>query len=172
MATHRIMIPISGIEGTGNVRWEPFSANFGSNNINDPLILNFTNTSTDDEVWGTFDVPNNYSSATTDPTIRFVWSSDQTSASGNVIWGLSYLAVTGNDTETLDPASFTQSGLTVTDAGPSAARERLEASIALTRANIAAQDTILFKAFRNGTGSDTLNGSAFLFQLIFQYDDA
>ncbi len=170
MATHRIPILQGAMPDTsGYVVYEPFSANFGSNNERDPLIARFIDSSSRDGLAGVFGVPQNFDGSTT-CNLVILWSSDITTAT-NVVWDFEYRSHGGNDTESLDQTGTQESALTVTDAAPSAARELLEASIALTDTNFAAGDTVIWELFRDGVASDTMVGDAFLFGLFFEYDD-
>ena len=77
-----------------------------------------------------------------------------------------------NDIESFDQSGIQESGLTVTDAAPSAINERMEVIITLTDSNFAAGDTVQFEFFRDGVGGtpDTMSDNALLFGLFFEYD--
>jgi hypothetical protein len=172
VATHRI--PVLGWaarpDDTGECFFEPYDllatndvwdrlvGRFGSNNAAQPTVRH--------GVHGGFTVPKNYVGS---PALIVVWSSTLTS--GNVVWDFEYRAVGGDDAESLDQAG-TQESVTVTDGAPSAAHERMEASLSLTAGNFAVDDMVQFYFARDGAdGSDTLAGSALLFDLLFQYAD-
>lgn len=114
-----------------------------------------------------FDVPQDYVGAA-----KFipVWTS--TATSGNVPWDVDYRAVGGNDIESLNQATV-QETVTITDAAPSAAAERLEAIIVPTASNFAAGDSVQGTLFRDGAeAADTMAAAAILEKLLFEYSDA
>lgn len=168
MATHRI--PILGWSTTpdgasGNVFFESYDVK-ATNDVWDRLVCIFNDTAARDGLHGGFTVPKNYVGTA---KLVIVWTS--TATSGNVVWDLDYRAVTGNDTESLDQAG-NQESVTVTDAAPAAANNRLEATITLTSGNFAADDEVEFTFFRDGTAADTMAAAAILFALLFEYADA
>lgn len=168
MATIRIPILGPGTipDTSGNVFMEPFSVK-ATNDVWGRMVFVFNDTSTRDGLRGGFSVPKNYVSTA---KIIVVWTSTVTT--NNVVWDFDYRAVGGNDTESLDQ-SGTQESVTVTDAAPSAALERLEASMSLTDANLAVDDEVTFELFRDGANaSDNMAGAALLFSLHFEYADA
>lgn len=172
MATHRV--PILGMprpDDTGdcfiepqdilatNDVWDRYLIRLGANNAAQPTVRA--------GIHGGFAVPKNYVNSA---ALIIVWTATLTS--GNVVFDFEYRAVGGNDSESLDQ-SGTQESLTVTDAAPGAAWRRLEASIDLTDGNFATDDTVSYFFARDGAdGSDTMAGSALLFELFFEYADA
>jgi hypothetical protein len=158
-------------DGTGECFGEVFSVlatndvwanlhivRFGASNSGQPTVRH--------GIYGGFTVPKNYVG---NATLVIVWSASITS--GNVVWDFDYRAVGGNDSESLDQAG-TQESVSVTDAAPGASWRRLEATVSLTSANLAVDDLVEFYFVRDGTdGSDTMAGSAVLFDLLFQYTD-
>lgn len=167
MAT--IRIPILGHAtkpGTSGSVYTASYDEFATNDVWDRLVTVFADTATRIGLAGGFEVPKNYVGT---PSIVVEWTS--TATSGNVVWDFDYRAVGGNDAESLDQAG-TQESVTVTDAAPTAAHNRLEASMALTAGNLAADDMVEFELFRDGAASDTVAASALLFGLYFQYNDA
>jgi hypothetical protein len=168
MATHRL--PILGFatvpDTSGNVYLQPLDVS-ASNDVWDHLVFAFADTSTRIGLHGSFEVPQNYAGTA---KLVVVWTS--TATSGNVVWDFDYRAVGGDDAESLDQAG-TQESVTGTDAAPGAAWRRLERSIDLTSANLAAGDTVQFTLFRDGAdAADTMAATAFLFDLRLQYADA
>jgi hypothetical protein len=112
-------------------------------------------------------VPQNYVDTA---NIIVVWTS--TATSGDVEWDFDYRCVGGNDTESMDQAG-TQESVNQNDTAPSAAHERMEATLALTDGNLAAGDTCQFELFRDGTDAgDTMAAAAIVHQVIFEYADA
>jgi len=167
MATHRI--PILGFstvpDSSGNVFLEPYDVK-ATNDVWDRLVLIFNDTATRDGIHGGFVVPKNYVGT---PKIVVVWTS--TATSGNVVWDCDYRAVSGDDSESLDQTT-NQESVTATDAAPTAAHNRLEAPMALTAGNLAADDEVEFTLFRDGTAADTMAAAAIVFSVFFEYADA
>ena len=168
MATHRISILGWGTipDSSGNVFFEPYDVK-ATNDVWDRLVCIFNDTATRLGLKGGFTIPKNYVG---NPKIIVVWSS--TAITGNTVWDFDYRAVGGNDTESLDQVG-TQESVTVTDAAPTAIHNRLEASMALTTANLAVDDEVEFELFRDGTDAgDTMAAAAILFGAYFSYADA
>lgn len=168
MATHRI--PILGFntvpDASGNVFLEPYSIK-ATNDVWRHLHFIFNDTSTRDLLYGLFNVPKNYVGTA---SLIIVWTS--TATTGDVVWDFDYRTVAGNDTTSLDQAG-TEEAVTVTDTAPGATDRRLEVSISLTSANLAADETVEFLFGRDGaSGSDTMAAAAQLVGLFFQYADA
>ena len=87
-------------------------------------------------------------------------------------WDFDYRAVGGNDAESLDQ-SGTQEAVNANDTAPDNAHERMEITIALTDGNFAADDTVQFSLFRDGTdGGDTMSAIAIVHDVLFEYNDA
>jgi len=170
MATHQI--PIAGWslkpDNTGRAYVFPYSQD-ASNDLFDPFVMRFIDPVTQIHgFYGSFVVPADYVGTA---VIRIRWTAQVTS--GNVRFDFDYRAVGGNDTESLDQATF-QENLSVVDAAPSAINERMNVAISATSANFAAGDTVLFFFTRdgvNGTPDDTLAGTIQVFDLLFEYDD-
>ncbi len=166
MATHRIPI-LSAInpDTSGNVFLEPYAIK-ATNDVWSPLVVIFNDTATRIGLHGIFNVPKNYVGTA---KLIIVWTS--TATSGDVVWDCDYRAVTGNDTESLDQTG-NQESVTVTDTAPGAANRRMEVSITLTSGNFAADDTVTYTFFRDGTAADTIAAAVILFDLLFEYADA
>jgi hypothetical protein len=158
-------------DDTGDAYFEPYDV-LATNDVWDRLILrcgasNSAQPTVRAGVHGGFTVPKNYVGSA---VIVVVWTATLTS--GNVVWDFDYRTVGGNDTTSLDQ-SGTEEAVTVTDAAPGAAHRRLEATANLTSANFAADEEVTFFLARDGAdGSDTMAGSALLFNALFQYADA
>lgn len=168
MATHRI--PILGFgtvpDTSGNVFFEPYDIK-ATNDVWDRIILVFNDTATRLGLHGGFDVPQNYVGGA---TIVIQWST--TATSGDVEWDFDYRAIGGDDTESFDQAG-TQESVNQNDTAPSAAHERMTASLALTASNFAAGDTVQFTLFRDGTDAgDTIAAAVMAFAVLFEYTDA
>jgi putative transposon-encoded protein len=167
MATFRI--PILGFntipDTSGNVFVEPYSVK-ATNDVWPYSIICFNDTATRIGIRGAFAVPKNYVGT---PAVVIVWTS--TATSGNVVWDFDYRSVGGDNTTSLDQATV-QQAVTVTDAAPSAANNRLEVSISLTAGNFAVDNTVQFNFYRDGAdGADTMAAAALLHGLSFQYTD-
>ena len=100
--------------------------------------------------------------------VIYVWTT--TAITGNVVWDFDYRAVGGDNAESLDQATV-QEAVTVTDAAPGATDRRMEVSINLTSANIAAGDTLEWLAARDGAASDTIAAAVGLVSLELEYTD-
>lgn len=175
MATHRISLlgPNTMPDSSGNC-WQDLYSRLATNDVWPFGVFNFggtisnnTQPSTRIGLYGQVAIPKNYVGTA---SIVVVWTSTLTS--GNVVWDFDYRAITGNDSESLDQ-SGTQESVSVTDAAPGAAHRRLEASVNLTSANLAADDTLEWGLFRDGAdAADTLAGTAILVDVLLQYADA
>jgi hypothetical protein len=173
MAT--VQIPILGWgtvpDNSDEVFFEPFTV-LASNDVWGRLICRFGSSNSEQPtvrmgLRGGFVVPQDYVDTA---NIVIVWTATLTA--GNVVWDFDYRAVGGNDAESLDQAG-TQESVSVTDAAPGTAYYRLAVTVAVTDGNFAAGDEVEFELFRDGTdGSDTMAGSAILFQLLFEYANA
>jgi hypothetical protein len=169
MATHRMSILGGGANPSGGTAGavfpEPASIK-QTNDLGNPLIWIFNDPVLRNGLHTKFSVPLNYVGT---PKFVVVWTS--TATSGNVIWEVDYRAISGNDTESLDPAANTEA-LTVTDAAPGAANRRLEALLTATAGNFAAGDTVSATLFRDGSdAADTMAAAAQLWDLLFEYTD-
>ncbi|MCC7045063.1 MAG: hypothetical protein IT183_14455 [Acidobacteria bacterium] len=172
MATHRrSILGAATTPDTAGACWqEPYSI-LATNDVWGYLIWRFGSSNaaaptTRIGLRGNFNVPKNYVGSA---KIIVVWTA--TGTSGDVAWDFDYRAVGGNDAESLDQAG-TQESATVTDTAPSAAHERMEAQITLTASNLAADDTVQFELFRDGTdAADTMAFSAIVHDVLFEYAD-
>lgn len=166
MAVHRIPILNSVLPDTsGNVFPESYATK-ATNDVWQNSIWVFNDTDTRLLLYGSFAVPKNYVGTA---KVIIVWTS--TATSGDVIWDFDYRGVGSNDSESLDQAGV-QEAVTVTDTAPGATDRRLEVSIDLTSANLAADDTVTFLFGRDGTASDTMAAAAILFDLLLEYADS
>ena len=168
MATHRIPILNWACipDASGNVFFEPYDVK-ATNDVWDRLVCIFNDTSTRLGLRGGFTVPKNYVGTA---KIIVVWTS--TATSGDVEWDFDYRAVGGDNSESLDQ-SGTQESVNINDTAPGAAHRRMEASLSLTSANLAADDEVEFELFRDGTDAgDTMAAAAIVFAVLFEYADA
>lgn len=166
MATHRqsILGFATVPDDSGDVFFEPYDIK-AANDQWKRLVAIFNDASALSRMRGAFNVPSDYVGA---PKVIVVWTAGTTS--GTVNWLFQYRAVGGNDTESLDQSGV-QETANVTDDAPSAIHERLETPIALTAANLAADDTVLFDIVRNST-ADTMAAAAIVHDVLFEYSDA
>ena len=170
MATHRISILGANTipDTTGRAFFEPYSVK-ATNDIFKHLVgvLNDPSASQVHGFYGQFPIPKNYVGTA---SVIVVWTS--TATTGNFNSRFQYRAVGGDDSESLDQATF-QETIEVTDAAPSAAHERMEASFAVTAGNFAADDTVTFLYERfDESGVDTLAAAVTVHDILFQYNDA
>ncbi len=168
MATHRV--PILGFgtvpDTSGDVFFEPYTIK-ATNDVWGRLVAIFNDTATRIGLQGGFTVPKNYVGS---PKIVVVWTA--TATTGDVEWDFDFRAVGGDDTESLDQ-SGTQESVNINDTAPSAAHERMEASLTLTAGNFAVDDEVEFTLFRDGTNAgDTMAAAAIVFAVLFEYSDA
>ena len=167
MATFRIPILTTWAKPSdSDVFFEPVNTKLTTALWNG-MVLVFNDTSTRIGCAGRFTVPKNYVGS---PNIIVAWSTSATT--GNVRWEFDYRAIGGNDVESYNQGT-NQESVGVTDAAPSAAWERMEASMALTAGNLAADDDVMFEIFRDGadTVNDTIAAATLIFQLLFEYTD-
>ena len=168
MATLRL--PILGWatlpDTSGNVFLEPYPVKATNDNWG-KLIVVFNDTASRDGIHGSFNVPKDY---TDTANLIVVWTT--TATTGDVEWDFDYRAVGGNDSESLDQATA-QESVNSNDTAPSATDERMEISIALTDGNFAADDTVSFTLFRDGTDAgDTISAAVQIHDLLFEYNNA
>ena len=171
MATWRIPIFGSGtrFDNVGEPFLEPSQTKFGDGAA-DELLLVFPFSSTRDGVFGSFEVPDNYSASTTDPAIIIPWTTTQ--ITNDVEWDFDYWAIgVGED---FDPAAVTET-VNQNDTAPGTTKQIQSAVLTLTRANIAANDIIRFGLFRDQTDAgDTITiwVAVSIDNVMFRYDDA
>lgn len=167
MATHQIEIYPTKPDGSGDVFFEPATVK-GTNDFFQAHVLVFNDSGADDEIFGRFTVPQNYSSAA---NLVVVWTTTATSGDWEI--GIAYRAVGGNDAESLDQATAQEALLSGNnDTAPSATDERMTFTIALTDANFAAGDTVQFIFSREGAdGGDGISAAIRVFHLLFEFSD-
>lgn len=129
------------------------------------LILN-DNGSTKTGIYGLFTVPKNYISA---PKIVILWTAIVTT--GNAKFQYEYRTVPGDDANSLDQAGLEET-VTVTDAAPGAVNRRLQASITITAANVAADEVVEFYFnLRGDDAATTIASKCIIHDLLFEYAD-
>lgn len=153
-------------DASGNVWWEPLTVAATADRWRHG-VLRFKKTASRVRADGVFTVGSDYAGAT---AARFVavWSS--TGTSGNVVMTIPYRAVGGDNAESLD-STGEQEAVSITDAAPTAALNRLQVSGNATPGNFAAGDTVQFSFDRDGaSASDTLSADLLLVDLLFEYE--
>lgn len=167
MATHDIAILGWTMQPdlSGSVFFESYTVK-ATNDVFPRTVVIFNDTATKLSLHGAFRVPQNYVGTA---LAVVVWTSTVTS--GNVVWDFDYRAIGGDDTESLDQATY-QESVAVTDTAPGAANRKMEVTLALTSGNLAANDIVEFALSRDGSsGSDTLVGAVILIDAFFRYAD-
>lgn len=168
MATHKVSI-LSGAtkpDNQGTCYEQPYDIE-ATNDLWQPMLFGFDDSSVRVGLYGEFEVPANYNGT---PKIIVIWTSAV--ATGAVVFDFDYRAIGGDDAESLDQATA-QESVTVTDTAPGAAQRRMEVQLpALTAGNIAAGDTMEWILFRDGTdAADTMAGRAVIRNILFSYTD-
>lgn len=170
MATFRKTIGPAGLlpDNTGRVYLEPYTVKATNDKFGHPvLVLNDPSSGQEHGAFGMFRVPKNY---VANPKIGIVWTS--TAIAGNARYAFRYRSISGDDTNSLDQATYEESVL-ITDAAPGAPHRRLEALLNLTAANLAADETIeFFFARLDDSGADTMAAAGLVHELFFEYTDA
>lgn len=168
MATHQIdILSLLLPDSSGSVYWTSFDQLAANDVWKGPVLAMVDGGATDVFAYGFFTVPQNYvGSAAFIP----VWSS--ATITGNVVLGVEYRTVGGDDTASLDQ-SGSEEDVTVTDAAPTAAWRRLTPSIAPTAGNFSPGETVEFRLSLDGSNAAcTIAATIAFFQLLFQYADA
>lgn len=158
------------LDATGDAFFEPYSIlatndsfrhavlRLGANNAAAPTVKS--------GFYASIRIPEDYNTSGT-VTIEVEWTSTLTS--GDAVFDFDYRSIGGNDTESLDQSGYTES-LTVTDTAPSAANEKMTATMTVTASNLAAGDILEFFSGRDGAdAADTLAGSAIVHSVILKY---
>ena len=151
---------------SGNAWVEPFTVSATNDKFLHAVAVASSTTATSTFYMSTR-VPHNYGGTKAAVVMHF--SCPQTS--GNVTWVVQYRAIGGDDTESLDQATFQRDTSYYTKACGSAANERQEVYFELTPGDIVANDTLEVKLSRDGTqASDTAaTGGAQIHDISFDY---
>lgn len=143
---------------------QPSAINF-VNDLSNSLIFVASSTSAKTGFHGKFHVPEGFNGSVA--SVQLLWTCPSTT--GDKVWDLDYRAIGGDDTESLDQATW-QESLTITDACPSAAFERNLITFNLTASNLAADDTVEFYIAIDGAdAADTGDSDAEIHDLVFKY---
>lgn len=169
MATQQVSM-MGGVvpDSTGRCWFEPFDV-IATNDVWKNMVARFKDPTSGQfhGIYGVFTVPQNFVSAA---SVIVVWTSSATS--NNCQFRLTYRAVGGDNSESLDQTS-NQEQVTVTDAAPGAAFRRLTPAFTVTSGNFAAGDTVTYLLERGDTGTsvDTMAADAVVFDVLFSYSD-
>ena len=154
---------------TGRAYFAPYD-NYATNLLFKHHVLVLENPSSNIHgVYGQFQVPEDYVDTA---VMRVLWTTQVTT--GTVVFFFNYRAVGGNDTESLDQATF-QEQIDIQDVAPSAIDERMNVSGSVTDSNFAAGDSVGFFFGRDGVvgvPDDDLADAVQVVELIFEYADA
>jgi hypothetical protein len=172
MALHEVPIIGASAKPGANVFFDDI-VEYLANDLVSWVALVFADTDTKDSIAGSFRVPNDYSAATTDPKLKFEWTSPATA--GDIDVDFDARSIGGNDAETLDPTTFVET-VTVNDIAPGTTLNRMTAEITLTRANYAAGETVYYELSRDGV-TESAGGMADVLimnadSIVFEYADA
>jgi len=151
-------------DATGRAFFENYTTK-ATNDIFKHLVLTLNNPGAGEShgIYGTFDIPN---ACTASEVVRILWTS--TAITGVANFAFDYRAIGGDDTESLDQATF-QEQIDIEDTAPSATDERMNITGALTGTNLAAGDTVEFFFYRQDeTGVDTLAAAVTIHGLFFE----
>ena len=121
--------------------------------------------STDEHLWWTITVPDNYASG---GTLRLLWAANATTNA--VVWGASVGAVTAADADTyLEHAQATATTAT-TNVNTTEARRVVETTISPSVDSMAADDLVYVLVYRDANnGSDTCTVDAELLSVVLEY---
>lgn len=121
--------------------------------------------STDEHLWWTFTLPQNYS---TGATLRLQWMANATT--GNVVWGARIGAVTPADADT--PVEHAEAAATTATTGVDGteARRLVQTTISPATDSAAAGDLVFVLVYRDAdNGSDTCSVDAELISVSLDY---
>ncbi len=153
-------------DGSGDIFIEPATIK-ATNDFFRQAELIFNDSGDDDEIFGSFDVPQNYVDSA---GLRIIWTT--TAIVGDWEAGLAYRAVGGTDTESLDQATAQESLLSGNNfTAPSAINERMSSLISMTDANLEPGDTVLWIVSREGLDAGDTLAAAIRARLYFEFDD-
>jgi hypothetical protein len=154
-------------DNNGDTYFEPANVNLLANDFYDRVVMAFASQSARRGFSGAFRVPANYVGT---PKIVGKWLT--TATSGDVVFDFDYRAVADN--ESGDPTTD-QESVSVTETADGTARDENAFELALTAANLAPGDLVLFSFVRDAAdAADTLAATAWVeaADLGFQYADA
>jgi hypothetical protein len=129
-------------------------------------VLQFAGGGTTDEVYTTFHVPEDWDNST-DIKVHVHWAPVNANA-GSVVWQMNYVSLASNAGELISAGG---TGLTVTDPTNSTQDELLESpDMIIVKENIAAEDMLGIRLFRDpNDGDDTYGSAASMVWIEFEY---
>jgi hypothetical protein len=129
-------------------------------------VLQFTGTSATQSVYTSWHVPTDWQTGT-DVNTRIYWAPVDT-ASGTVVWQLTYNAVASEANEIISASGI---NVTISDATQNTQDELLESgNMTISGSGLALEDTIGMTIFRDPThGSDNYTSSASLVEIEIEY---
>ncbi len=150
----------------GNTYFEPMYANFATANQIPQMLIAFAGQSSREGIGGAFRVPLNY---TTGAGIRFDLV---TTATGNkLVFDFEFKAV--GATEAVGTTAMSTAPTVDVSLAGVVARDRLQASMALSATDFLAGDLVQYRFLRDGANtSDTYAGTVWLAGLYFHYSDS
>lgn len=166
MSTFRTSLLNASIVPSG-ASYQPYS-NFVTT-VRDQIIITF-DAATDNELRGSFSVPQNWVTGTT--KVVPIWTSE--TAANNVVWEFYHRSVDNGEQLETNTTPVTDTGDSVTTSSkPPNANEKSEDPITLDTTEWAAGNLIQFVFRRDAdNGSDTKADLALLFGLELEYSDA
>lgn len=167
MSTFRLPIlgPMTRLDDSGDVFFK--STLLGGTNVDEFTITFAPPSGADIQIFGNFFVPKNYSSATTDPTIKVVWFSDDITPSGSAGWEFKYMAVADGESYN---STFLETKTVLTALSGTWLFQQTS-SMTLARANLVVDDDIRFTLSRDDS-TDTATNNLRLRGLFLEYQDA
>ncbi len=170
MATGSIILAIAAAtppDGSTNNAAPALQAYKGSNTAPARFGLRAAfDASTDEHLWWTITVPDNYASG---GTLRLLWAANSTTTA-NVVWGASVGAITAADADTyLEHVQATATTAT-TAVNTTEARRVIETTISPSMDSMAADDLVTIVVYRDANnGSDTCSVDVELLSVVLEY---
>lgn len=169
MATSTINLPVTAgtlPDGSSGNAAPQFTRRLGTESNPKKVYLTADfDASTDEHLWWTFQVPQNYASG---GTLRLHWQANATS--GNVVWGARVGAVTPADADTLTEHATAAATTATTAVNATEARRLVQTTIAPSVNSAAAGDTVVVVVYRDAdNASDTCSVDAELVSVSFDY---
>lgn len=145
---------------SGNVFIEPYTIK-ATNDFFKQNVIVFNNPSADEVLYGSFELP---VGATSGSVFKLVWTT--TATTGTAQWSLKYRVVTGDNTNSLDQATATET-VTASPTAPGATDRRMETTFTPTNSNFATAGTVQWILTRVDA-SDTVAAAITVHALRFE----
>jgi hypothetical protein len=145
---------------SGNVFIEPYPIK-ATNDFFKQNVIVFNNPSADEVLYGSFELP---VGATSGSVFKLVWTT--TATSGTAQWSLKYRVVTGDNTNSLDQSTATET-VTASPTAPGATDRRMETTFTPTNSNFATAGTVQWILTRVDA-SDTVAAAITVHALRFE----